>query len=155
MAFVPYPADYYLLPITAVAAASRDASTLPAACLSNGRCGPQAAVAVTDGNFEILLEWTAISGNPMLSTPVAEVLPRSRIMAMNRSGTWLPPEKSNGTDLFGDGYPNNTFSALFNASPVSVQFPLNFNLSSALSADLNGDGLSDFIATDFNGNLLV
>jgi hypothetical protein len=156
-ALFPYPQDFpRLWNVSTVLAASRDASTLPAPCLSQGRCGPQSAVAVaeTNGSWVVVFEWTTLSGGPMPSSPVTEVLHFPGILAMNRSGTWFPPGTSNGTDLLlTGGYPNSTFAALFNATIFQAPQWLGYN--NAFSADLNGDGLSDLIASDGTSTLSV
>src|SRR5712671_2827395 len=150
------PAALFPLPIylgaqpASVVAASRNTSTLPAECVAQGRCGPQAAVAVGSFNGAVLLEWNAPAGGQIPATPVIETLPFSTGLAMNRSGTWLPPASSNGTDLFLN---QSGFEALFNATPFQSPFLLFSN--TVLSADLNGDGLSDWVGSDFNGNLSV
>lgn len=155
-ALFPYPQDYpRLWQVSTVLAASRDASTLPAACLSQGRCGPQSAVTVaeTSGFRSVVFEWTTLAGAPMPSSPATEVLQFPGVMAMNRSGTWLPPGTSNGTDLLLPGYPNTSVATLFPATIFQTsQSPGNLN---ALSADLNGDGLSDLIGSDFTGSIIV
>ncbi|HEY6909159.1 MAG TPA: FG-GAP-like repeat-containing protein [Myxococcales bacterium] len=147
--------------ITSVVAASRDTSALPAACVSSGRCGRQAAVAIagtvgSSPRATAILEWSAAPGMPLPASPSVEVLfSAPTVLAMNASGTWLPPDTSNGTDLFMSGnFNNTTVAALFPMSPYPVTQWIG-TPSFALGADLNGDGLSDLVFNDGMGGLSV
>jgi hypothetical protein len=156
-ALIQYPPEFGT--VTALVAASRDTATLPGACLSQGRCGRQAAVAVTGTNISpegpVLLEWSAAPGEPLPASPLIEPFFGDAVaLAMNRTGSWTPPGSSNGTDLLVLGqFSGYTFESLFNATPVSPSQFLGSNAFSALGADLNGDGLTDLVTSD--GNLHV
>src|SRR4051812_3405898 len=100
------PAALFFLPTylgynpPVVAAASRPASSLPAECVSQGRCGAQAAMAVIGNGSAVVLEWMAAADGQLPTSPLMETILDATTAVMNRSGTWAPPSASNGTDLY-------------------------------------------------------